>query len=655
MDPNNNLENTKKLIGYLSKQEASSDIYHTLGFKSGLEIHQQITTEKKLFCNCPAGIYHDKNDYDAEVVRHMRPTLSELGEYDGTALMEFKTRKNIYYHINNKTACTYEIDDTPPFLVNKEALQIAIRIALLLKLNIVGEYHITRKQYLDGSIPTGFQRTGLVGIEGEIPVSSKKVRVIQLGLEEDACREVSDTGHDRVYVTDRLGMPLVEVVTYPDMETPDEVAEAANYIRYLTRSTGMVNTGIGAAREDVNVSITGGTRVEIKGVAHIKLIPELTHNEAFRQKALLEIKNRLNQRIKSEDDWKINYAEINSLLANTDSPEIRDILEQEYTIMAVNIPDFKTMLSFFTSPGRMFADEISDRIEVIACIPKPNMTHSESLEPLLSENEWDNIHSELKSTSEDAQIVFWGPLEDIKTGIETIEERCRLVFQGVPNETRKSMPDGTTVFERVLPGPDRMYPDTDSAPIPITEAMIKKARENLPEEVHTCKEKMKKWNIPPDCFHYILRNNLFSLLEKIIDNTDFPPSFVGSMIGHYIKHYDKKLRKQYDNFEQIIEKLFIAVYKKKLDREILKELIKAAAADPLDSIDNLLQTIGYTNRNKKEIFSEIQNLKEKFRKISKRNNLRTEVEWIMGQLREKALGNMSLSELRHMVEGQVHE
>jgi len=655
LDPSNNRENSKKLIGYVSRKEASPELYTKLGFKSGLEIHQQITTEKKLFCNCPAGIYHDKDDYDAEVVRHMRPTLSELGEYDGTALMEFKTKKNIYYHINNKTACTYEIDDTPPFLVNKEALQIAIRIALLLKLNIVGEYHITRKQYLDGSIPTGFQRTGLVGIEGEISLTSKKVRIIQLGLEEDACREVSDTGHDRVYVTDRLGMPLVEVVTYPDMETPEEVAEAANYIRYLTRSTGMVNTGIGAAREDVNVSITGGTRVEIKGVAHIKLIPALTHNEAFRQKALIEIKNKLRNRIQSADDWKIHYTEINPLLAKTDSQVIKNKLHNDYRIMAVNLPHFKNILSFFISPGRIFADEISDRIAVIACIHKPNMTHSESLNSLLSEAELGKIRYELKSGSDDAQIIFWGPEEDIVTGIDTIEERCRLAFKGVPNETRKSIPDGTTVFERVLPGPDRMYPDTDSAPIPINENMIKKARKNLPQEIHTCIEQMREWNIPPDCFGYILKNNLFSLLKNIIGNTDFSPSFVGSMIGHYIRHYHNQLNNTYDDLQAVVENLFITVHKKGLHREILKDLIAAAAESASDSAEDLLQTIGYSKKSKKEIILEIEALKEKFRNNIHTNNTKAQVDWIMGQLRKKALGNISFSELRHLIEGQVHE
>ncbi len=215
-------DETRKAIGYVPRLDADAGIYENLGFKCGLEIHQQLLTKKKLFCRCPAGLYQDGNDFDAELVRHMRPTLSELGEYDGTALMEFRTKKNIIYRIKDETACTYDIDDTPPFPINREALDIALEVALLLKANIVGELHITRKQYLDGSIPTGFQRTAIVGIEGDIPISSGTIRIIQLSIEEDACREVSDVGHLRVYTTDRLGMPLIETVTYPDMKTPDQ-------------------------------------------------------------------------------------------------------------------------------------------------------------------------------------------------------------------------------------------------------------------------------------------------------------------------------------------------------------------------------------------------------------------------------------------------
>ena len=249
-DPEQNYNLTKKQVGFVSLTEATPELYNGMGFKSGLEVHQQLKTKEKLFCRCPAGKYQDLQDYDAELIRHMRPTLSEMGTYDGTALMEFRTHKNIIYHIKNETTCTYDVDDTPPFPINKEALNYAIEISLIMHQNIVGELHITRKQYLDGSIPTGFQRTAIVGIEGEIPLKHKNVRIIQLSIEEDSCREVSDIGHERIYTTDRLGIPLIETVTYPELLTPDEVVEAGQVIRFINRSSGKVRVGIGAGRQD---------------------------------------------------------------------------------------------------------------------------------------------------------------------------------------------------------------------------------------------------------------------------------------------------------------------------------------------------------------------------------------------------------------------
>ncbi|MDX2473815.1 MAG: Glu-tRNA(Gln) amidotransferase GatDE subunit E, partial [Candidatus Krumholzibacteria bacterium] len=209
----------RPLFGSLTPED-----YAELGFRCGLEVHQQLLTDRKLFCRCPAGQYN-KDHHDAEILRHMRPTLSEMGEYDGTALMEFKTKKNITYLLNKETVCTYEMDDAPPFEIDDTALDRAIAISILLDLNVVGEVHITRKQYLDGSIPTGFQRTAIVGTDGEIPYKGRTVRIRQISIEEDSCREVADRGHLRTYRTDRLGMPLIETVTDPDMVTPWEVME----------------------------------------------------------------------------------------------------------------------------------------------------------------------------------------------------------------------------------------------------------------------------------------------------------------------------------------------------------------------------------------------------------------------------------------------
>ena len=387
-----NHQRTRRLAGYVPRSQTSEQTYATLGFRCGLEIHQQLRTEHKLFCRCPARLYQTRDEYDAQLVRHMRPTLSELGEYDGTALMEFKTRKDIVYRIKGETACTYDIDDTPPFPLNREALAIAMQIALLLDTSIVGELHITRKQYLDGSIPTGFQRTAILGIDGSIPVASRRIGIRQLSVEEDSCREVSDRGHERTYTTDRLGIPLVETVTEPQLLTPDEAAEAATYLRYLARSTGRVNVGIGAAREDVNVSIAGGTRVEIKGVQHIRWIPELTHNEAFRQKALLLIRDELRTRIDDVEAWTMEASD----LKPSDVPSLQGAYEfpEDWRLVLVRLAGFAGLLSFFTAPDRCFADELSDRLKVVACIDKPNLTHSEAIAPVLPKSDWDALRAQ---------------------------------------------------------------------------------------------------------------------------------------------------------------------------------------------------------------------------------------------------------------------
>ncbi|MEE8575916.1 MAG: Glu-tRNA(Gln) amidotransferase subunit GatE [candidate division Zixibacteria bacterium] len=643
-------EETRLQVGYMARNRADADVYRLLGFKCGLEIHQQLLTDQKLFCRCPAGLYQKAGDYDAELVRHMRPTLSELGEYDGTALMEFRTRKNIIYRLKNETACTYDIDDTPPFPINRQALEIAIRIALMLKSKIVGELHITRKQYLDGSIPTGFQRTAIVGIEGEIPLEKKQVRMIQLSIEEDSCREVSDIGHVRTYTTDRLGMPLIEMVTHPDMTTPDEAFEAGQYLRYLARSSSEVRTGIGAARQDVNVSITGGTRVEIKGVAHIKWIPELTHNEAFRQKALLLISELLSKRISKADDWKISHTRLNHAEIGLNPNDLR---VDDKLLIGANLPKFKSALSFFTNPGRCFADEISDRLKVVACLDRPNMTCSEEIESTLSDDTWAKVRAKLSSGVDDAQILFWADEDDLETALITIEERCQLAFAGVPNETRKAISDGTTIFERVLPGPDRMYPDTDSAPIPIDQETIDRLGQNIASEVVLQQRKLKSWKIPIGYHDYLLRHNRVDFLAQIISECDLPPVFAASLLAQNLKSVEGRFPGWPFLPEMDLLALIRGTCARGLERGILTELIAVWYRNPEEDIDQLLTRLGYKSASELKITSTIPPLVAQFTDIN--TSLRPDAvnSWIMGQLRFVALGNIPLSRLRKLVDKEL--
>ncbi len=639
-DPVANHEKTRRLVAYVSRSQATPQTYEALGFRCGLEIHQQLKTEHKLFCRCPAGLYQTRDEFDAQLVRHMRPTLSELGEYDGTALMEFKTKKDIVYRIKGETACTYDIDDTPPFPLNREALAIAMQFALLLDTSIVGELHITRKQYLDGSIPTGFQRTAIIGIDGSIPVASRQIGIRQLSLEEDSCREVSDRGHQRIYTTDRLGMPLVETVTEPQLLCPDEAAEAATYLRYLARSTGRVNVGIGAAREDVNVSISGGTRVEIKGVQHIRWIPELTHNEAFRQKALLLIRDELRARIGDAAAWTIE----SSTLEPSDVQTLRSAYElpDDWRFVLVRLPGFAGLLSFFTAPGRCFADELSDRLKVVACIDKPNLTHSEAIAPVLAESDWSALRARAGMSEEDPLLLIWGPPADIPTAIETVEERCRWSFDGVPNETRKALPNGTTVFERVLPGPDRMYPDTDSAPIPIDETMIEAARDAMPQlSIAEQVEQLERWQVPPDARGFILRRNLFSLTRRLHEEAGLPSRFAGTLVGHVLRHADRSHPIDEDRIVDLVR----AVSDRGLTIDILKPLVPAALAEPSSDLERLLDRVGYRRCDEADVLQEIGPLRKAVDKTG--GDAR---DWIMGQLRPIALGNVPLRAVASAVE-----
>lgn len=648
-DPEQNYLHTKKQVGFIPLEEAKPELYEKLGFKSGLEVHQQLKTKEKLFCHCPAGKYQDLHDYDAEIIRHMRPTLSEMGTYDGTALMEFRTKKNIIYRIKNETTCTYEVDDTPPFAMNKEALRSAIEISLLMHQNIVGELHITRKQYLDGSIPTGFQRTAIVGIEGEIPLKHKKVRIIQLSVEEDSCREVSDIGHERIYTTDRLGIPLIETVTYPDLLTPHEVMEAGQVIRFINRSSGKVRVGIGSGRQDVNVSIAGGTRVEIKGVSHIKWLTKLTHIEAFRQKALLEIKDTLLKRVIDPKKWQPTFKHLSFDVSDIEYPPIKEAMDKGWKLIACNLPEFKGILSYFMQPGKTFAHELEQRLKVIACIEPPNMVHSEDMNPVFNEDMLKKRSSLLQSKKNNAQIVFWVPEEDVNTAIETIEERCQLAFLGVPNETRKSLDDCTTIFERVLPGADRMYPDTDSAPIPVPDEDIEQIRKVLPVDLDKRMVQLKKWNVPQDCYHYILRNDLMPLIETIIQEQEISPKWLCTFFGHTLKHIEGQYHPSTSFDYSLVLDLIYYLRKSCIHLDILPDAATTLYQHPQMEFDSIIKLIEYSHKNKKEIISNIPSLHRMFTEIGISKNTESEHNWIMGQLRPLACGNMPLNELSKIV------
>ncbi|MDD8027391.1 MAG: Glu-tRNA(Gln) amidotransferase subunit GatE [Acidobacteriota bacterium] len=552
--------------------------YAAVGFKSGLEIHQQLLTEKKLFCRCPAG--HYSRAYHAEILRHMRPTLSELGEYDGTALMEFKTKKEIIYRINRETVCTYEMDDTPPFMIDEQALDIALSIAMLYECVMVDELHIARKQYLDGSIPTGFQRTTIVGVDGHIPYKDRTIQIIQLGLEEDACREVSDIGHRRIYRTDRLGMPLIETVTGPDMRTPREVAEVCQILRRLVRSTGRVRTGLGAGREDVNVSVTGGTRIEIKGVPRIPRIPLLTYNEAMRQWNLLRLREELTRRGITAETFKAGAEEIVKWVRRTNYQPLQAALAGGMTAYGVVLRGFRGLLNWQTQIDTYFHQEISDRVRVVACLTLlPNIVHSDSLGQGLAAGEWPSVKKALGAGDNDAVVVVWGSEDDAKLAAQEIIIRAKEASIGVPSETRQALCDGTNGFERILPGPDRMYPDTDLPPKTIAADRLAWLQASLPASIFQREAWYREIGVPKDLVEQLSMSPFAPLFETAVRERGLDPKLAAVILVHLPKRWKRKgikLESGTAEAAAILDQVFEAIQGRRLFKEGVPEILEAA-------------------------------------------------------------------------------
>jgi len=579
-----------------------------VGLICGLEVHQQLLTERKLFCHCPTGRY--TRTHDATVLRHMRPTLSELGVYDGTALMEFKTRKHIVYLLHRDNTCTYEMDDTPPFPVDQEAIDVSIEQCLMLGCDIVDEVHIARKQYLDGSIPTGFQRTAIVGVNGRLPFRGRTLTVTQVSVEEDSCREVSDRGHLIVWRTDRLGMPLIETVTAPDLRTPDEVEEAILLVGRVCRSTRHVRVGLGASRQDVNVSVRGGRRVEIKGVPRAGWAPALVHGEGVRQTNLLTLRDELHERgLTAAESIRALTFDATALFASSKLEFLRaeaweQFLASEdrragfergagpFQVLGVRLPGLAGTLSWPTQPGRTFAHELAGRVRVIAGLDQPPiLLHSEDW-PEAARDELAALRDASGCVTGDALVVVWGPEGDTRTAAEEIRIRYADATDGVPQETRQPFGDGSTDFERILPGPDRMYPDTDSPPTRVTRERVTRLQRTLPERPWEREARYQAAGVPASTSHYLVRRGGAVRVDRVVSECGAEVRFAAFFFGERLKG----LRRAGVAVDDIVDErwcdLFRVFAQRPARREAWAALVRRLAEAPAETVDEACRALG---------------------------------------------------------------
>ncbi|WP_128478435.1 Glu-tRNA(Gln) amidotransferase subunit GatE [Halorussus pelagicus] len=431
--------------------------YEDLGLVAGLEIHQQLDTETKLFCNCPTEL-REPEDAEREFTRFLHPTKSELGELDEAALEESQVEREFEY-LAYDTTCLVEEDDEPPHRLDEQAQSVVLEIAQLLDMDVVDQANVMRKMVVDGSNTSGFQRSTLIATEGEISTSDGPVGVEDLMLEEESAQRVEETDDGVRYSLDRLGIPLVEIGTKPDIRSPEQAREAAETIGMLLRSTGKVKRGLGTIRQDVNISIAEGARVEVKGVQSLDDIDDLVENEVHRQVRLLEIKDELHERDASVGD----VVDVTDTFADTDSGVIRGALDSGGKVTAVPLYGFDGLVGAEIQPDRRLGTELSDHAKRHGA---GGIFHTDELPAYgVTEEEVAALREAVGASEDDAVAIVAADPETADLAIEAAAERAETAFEGVPEETRGANEDGTTGYLRPLPGAARMYPETDVPPV----------------------------------------------------------------------------------------------------------------------------------------------------------------------------------------------
>ncbi|HVL87320.1 MAG TPA: Glu-tRNA(Gln) amidotransferase subunit GatE [Candidatus Thermoplasmatota archaeon] len=450
--------------------------WRAVGLKVGLEIHQQLDTDK-LFCRCPSVL---EETHDLEFTRRLRPTQSELGEVDRAALEQARKRLTYRYQASRGSSCLVELDEEPPHAISERAVRVGLTVARLLSARPVDEVHVMRKIVVDGSNTTGFQRTALLAQAGRVEAPSGGASIDAICLEEDACRKVSTDERGITYKLDRLGIPLLEIATGPDIRTPEQAREVALAIGQALRATGKVKRGLGTIRQDLNVSIEGGARVEIKGVQELNLLPVAVEREVERQRKLLEIRGRLAERKVLESSLRDLQVDATHLFAKTSAKVVQSATGKGGVVLALRLHGFAGLLGSKKEGWPRLGSELAAHAKARAGVK--GIFHTDELPDYgISAEEVNAVRSALQCGPEDAFALVADERSRAAAALEAVRERAIGALLGVPEETREMQDDGTNVYSRPLPGRARMYPETDVPPFPVSRATLAQIEASLPE------------------------------------------------------------------------------------------------------------------------------------------------------------------------------
>jgi len=569
--------------------------YEKLGFKCGIEIHQQLNTKTKLFCSCPINLEDETPDHEVE--RYLRSVAGETGKQDKAAQVEAeKTRKFIYnYHHRNN--CLVELDEEPPHELNQEALQVALQFSQYLDAKVPREIQIMRKIVVDGSNTSGFQRTAMIALNGELETSQGTVSIEDIELEEESAGINNRDENKAEYDLSRLGVPLIEVGTDASIQNPEHAKEVAEKLGMLLRSTGKVRRGIGTIRQDVNVSIEEGARVEIKGFQDIKNIDELIRKEVERQKNLVQIGKEFD---KPEE---LRLEEVSDLIKGTENQIISTVLENDGAVYAIKLPQLEGMMKQKISGERYLAKELVDYAKNRGV---QGILHTdENIERYNLVEEFGDISDKLGKEEGDVIALIAAEEEKAERAMKAVEERANKIYKGVvPEETRGAEQDHTTSYLRPLPGAARMYPETDIPPVEIKEEKIEEVKASLPKTLKEREESYEK-EIGKELAKQITYSKHLPLFEELKDITS------PKIVANVFTNINPQLRDEGYDTDELSEGDYRTAFEKLDEQElqkgdlsnVLKQIIESG-----DEAENVISEFIDSKTGEEEIRKVIQKI-----------------------------------------------
>jgi glutamyl-tRNA(Gln) amidotransferase subunit E len=625
--------------------------YAEIGLKAGLEVHQQLDTKEKLFCSCPPRLF--KDEPEITFLRRLRPTQSELGQVDPAAFFEFQKGIRILYEASKETACLVEMDEEPPHDLNREAVEIALIVALMLNAKPVDEIHVMRKTVIDGSNTTGFQRTCVIALNGEIQVDGKTVPIEHVSLEEDAARKMGEEGSLIRYRIDRLGIPLIEIATGPVLYSPKEAEKVALTIGRILRATGRVKRGLGTIRQDLNVSIREGALIEIKGVQELELVSKVIEFEVQRQLNLLKIREELRRRGISEEDLREEFVDVTSIFKRTKCKVIQRAISKRKQVLAVRLPGFAGLLKTELMPGVRLGTEMAHRARFWG--RAGGIFHTDELPAYgISREEVNELKDFMKVQPEDAVVFVADSPENASDALKAVVQRAREALRGVPEETRAANPDGTTRYMRPRPGAARMYPETDVPPIQISEEYLNSLRALLPELPERKLERlMEEYKLNEKLARQVLDSEYALLFEEIARESRVSPTTIAVVLTETMKAL-KRDGVEVDRIkDEQLKELFGFLGSGKAAKEAVPEILTWLSRHEDTSVEAAIKSLGLTMLSEEELTEIVEDvLKENREHVKERG--KAAFGMLMGLVMRKVRGRANAERvnriLRHKLE-----